>query len=84
MDKPWERIGCPVDVPYMPRICPASLKRRDIYGATAEEVCDKQVFGCCYPFLDGVLAIIRTKTSIMAKLSGPVIYEGNFDHIPLW
>jgi hypothetical protein len=65
----------------MPRICPVSLKRRDIYEATAEQAWDKQVFGCCCLFFGAVLAIIRAKTNNIAKLSGPSRFEGKLEDI---
>jgi hypothetical protein len=67
---------CPVYVPYMPRICPVSYKIRGIYGATAKQVWDKQIFGCCCPYLGGVLPIVHTKARTMAKPSGPLCLIG--------
>jgi hypothetical protein len=74
-----QEIGCPVYVPYMSRICLVPYKIRDIYGATARHIQKIICFSNVRYYIGGIQNIFNPKTIFMAKLSGPLQFEGKLD-----
>ena len=83
-EKLWERWGCPVDVPYMSRICLVPYKIRDIYGATATHIQKIMCFSKVCQYIGLVQTITHSETKLMAKRSGPLCLERNRMKFSLW
>ena len=72
---------CPVYVPYLSRICLVSYKIRDICETTARHIQKTICFSRVCQYIGGIQAIINPKTILMAKLSGPLQFEGKLDEL---